>query len=154
MRGTAIDLRGFDGLRIEATGARLVFRGFTQALAVTECCAPGLFGCTIDWERPPFSQGEIVTVSANGRTATVRVDPEFPVDGSEAVSALATYDRESRLMARHGLDAYDVVRSIALVGAQVLRLDFKRSLPLRPGDTVVLRHAVYPEFAVTRHTCS
>ena len=152
--GVAVSVAGFEDLVIEGAGARLVFAGRARPFVFVGCRAPAVRGVAVDWERAPFSQGEVVGVGAGGMTAEVRVDPEFPVDGSEAVAALGTYDRGTGLTARGGLDAYDAVGSVALVGAQRLRLGFTRPLALRPGDTVVMRHATYAASAFSFAWCS
>ena len=148
-QGTVVSATGFKDLAIEGKNARLLFQGRARPFVFSGCQAPAVRGLTIDWERPPFSQGDIVSVGNAGRLADIRIDAEFPVDGSETVSALATYDREKRLMARGGIDAYDIVERVTLASAQLLRLAFKRSLPLRVGDTVVLRHAIYAASALS-----
>jgi parallel beta helix pectate lyase-like protein len=139
----AFTLDGIHDLTINGSGAKLVFAGKTHPFFIKDCASPLVRGLSIDWGRPPFSQGEVIAVAADARSADVRIDPEFPVDGSETVQAIATYDRNTRLMAVKGLDAYNVVAEVSLVGTQLLRLSFTRPLPLKPGDTVVLRHQVH-----------
>lgn len=152
--GVAVSVEGFEDLAIEGDGARLVFAGLRRPFAFSGCRAPAVRGLALDWERPPFSQGEVVAVGDGGRAAEVRVDPQFPVDGSEPVAALGTYDRGTGLVARGGVDAYGAVERVALAGAQRLALEFNRPLPLRPGDTVVLRHALYAASALSFARCA
>ena len=139
----AFILDGIGDLTVNGSGAKLVFDGKTHPFFIKNCTSPLVRGLSIDWGRPPFSQGDIIAVAADARSADVRIDPEFPVDGAETVQAIATYDRNTRLMAVKGLDAYNVVAKVSLVGRQLLRLSFTRPLPLKPGDTVVLRHQVH-----------
>src|SRR6185312_7140080 len=117
------------------------------------CQAPVLRGVTIDWQRPPFSQGEIVSVDTNGHLADIRIDPEFPVDGSEQIRAIATYDRRLGLLLRDGVDAYGVVQSSSAITSRILRVQFTRFIPLQPGQTVVLRHEIYGANAATFARC-
>jgi hypothetical protein len=138
----AISLSGIDDLTISAEGATFLFEGAARPILAQKCRRLQLRGFSIDWVRPPFSQGEVTAVSSDFLTADIRIDPEFPVDGSEGFSALGTYDRGSRLVARRGLDAYGATSSVSMIGEQLLRLNFKRQLRLSAGDTVVLRHAV------------
>lgn len=151
-QGAVASINGIENLTIEGAGARLLFNGVAKPFVFTGCQAPTVRGLTIDWQRPPFSQGEVVAVGQ--ATADIQIDPAFPVDGSEVVRALGTYERVTGLTARAGLDAYDVVKDVALIGAQRLRLGFTRPLPLRPGDTVVLRHALYSANALAFAGCS
>jgi hypothetical protein len=151
--GVAVEVTGFENLVIDGSGARLLFKGRARPFVFTDCQAPVVRGLTLDWERPPFSQAEVVSVGAAGRAAEVRIDPEFPVDGSETIGALGTYDRRTGLMARGGVDAYKIVERVTLVGPQRLGLAFTRPLPLRPGDTVVLRHELYAATAFSFARC-
>ena len=51
------------------------------------------------------------------------------------------------------IDAYDVVQDLAVISSQLLRVQFRRFLPLRPGQTVVLRHEIYGVNAATFARC-
>jgi hypothetical protein len=143
--GTDVALRidGVEKLTVDGRGALLNLQGKTFPAIFSNC--DGLFvrGLTIDWPRPPFSQGEIVSISPGGWAVDVKIDDEFPVDGSEKVEAISTHERGSVRMTRRGLDVYRMVETVTLVGPQRLRLTLKRPLPLHLGDVVVVRHQVY-----------
>jgi hypothetical protein len=150
----AFVLDGVQDLTIEGPAAKLVFNGKTRPFFIQNCASTLVHGLSIDWGRPPFSQGDVIAVAADARSADVRIDSEFPVDGSEIVQAIATYDRGARLMAIKGLDAYNVVANVSLVGTQVLRLNLTRPLPLKAGDTVVLRHQVHAANVFFLYNCT
>ena len=152
--GIAVEVNGRANIAIEGPGATLVCRGTTRPFVFRNCTAPALRGLTVDWDRPPFSQGEVVSVSPDLRSVDVRVDAAFPVDGSEKVPALQTMEPGTRLTARHGIDAYDAVSGVQLVADQILRLTLSRPLRLRPGDTVVLRHKVYEGHVIAFSRCT
>ena len=152
--GPAVAIDGIDDLTIEGDGALLTFQGTAKPFVIHGCKAPAFRGFAIDWVRPPFSQGVVLSVGAGNLSAEIAIDAGFPVDGSETVGALATYERSTGLMARGGLDAYDVVEGVTLVAPQRLRLAFKRLIPLHVGDTVVLRHALYGSNALSFSRCS
>jgi hypothetical protein len=152
--GIALALRGVDDLTVEGAGATLLFDDAAQPISLQQCDTPTLRGFTIDWARPPFSQGEVIRVGADRRSADIRIDAEFPVTGTETVETLATYDRDSGLMATNGVDAYDIADGVSLAESQVLRIRFKRPLPLAPGHTAVLRHKVYGVVGIAIHNCS
>ncbi len=151
--GVAMRIEGVDDFVLDGTGAHFLFQGKTQPIVLVNCRHPAVHGFSIDWPRPPFSQGEVIALDAPARTVDIRIDPEFPVDGSEPVQTLATYDREAGLMALGGVDAYGVAKGVSLIGHQVLRLELTRILPLKPGDTVVLRHQVYSSVGIALHRC-
>jgi hypothetical protein len=139
----ALKIDAVEKLTVDGRGATLNLQGRTFPAAFSNC--DGLFvrGLTIDWPRPPFSQGEIVSISPGGWAVEVRIDDEFPVDGSEKVEAISTHERGSVRMTMRGVDVYRVVETVTLVGRQRLRLILKRPLPLHLGDIVVVRHQVY-----------
>jgi hypothetical protein len=149
-----MDVRGIEHFELRGRGATFLFEGTPGPIKIVNCPGALLQGFTIDWKRPPFSQGEVIEVEPTGTVALVLVDPEHPVDGSEHIKALATYDREKNIMAVNGIDAGDVVGKIARVGDQRLRLEFKRPLSLRTGDTLVMRHEVYAANGITIDHCS
>lgn len=136
----AIDISNIENFFLDAVGCTFLFNNSSIPIALTKCANARLSGFTIDWQRPPFTQAEVVAIDP--MSADVRTDPGFPVDGSESFNALGTYDRAIGQMAVGGIDAYHVVDRAELVGDQLLRLTFNRRLPLRRGDTVVLRHNV------------
>jgi hypothetical protein len=152
--GVIIDLDGINHLTLEGVGATLLLNGLAAPFVIQQCHGLTIRGFTVDWPRPPFSQGDVISVAPDRRSVDVRIDREFPVTGTEKVEALATFDREHRVMALGAIDAYNVTQSVSLVSQQVLRLQLNRPLPLNPGDTTVLRHKVYGVDVVRLQTCS
>jgi hypothetical protein len=152
--GAAIQVSGRDNVTIEGFGATLMFVGVTRPFVFDSCSAPTVQGITIDWERPPFSQGEVIAVAANGRMAEVRLDAAFHVDGSESIEAFQTMEPGTFLMARKGLDIFGSVESSELIAAQTLRLSFARPVMLRNGDAVILRHKVGEAHLITFSRCN
>jgi hypothetical protein len=73
-----MDFRGYEGLEIFGNGAELSFAGATQPLRLTDCKDLEVHDITVDWTRPPFSQGIIRAVG--DRSVTVAVDAAYPVD--------------------------------------------------------------------------
>jgi hypothetical protein len=152
--GYAIALRDFERLTVDASGATFLFEGSTSPILLTRCTAPALKGFTIDFDRPPFSQGDVLSVAPDARTFDVRIDPGFPVDGSEPILTIGTYDRGAVLNARNGIDAYGIGRSNTLIGQQTLRISTRYALPrLKPGDVVVMRHSIYDNHSIVMNAC-
>jgi hypothetical protein len=142
--GVAMLFDDMDHVTVEGDGATLLFNGTVAPLLMRRCRAPLLKGLTFDWERPPFSQGEVTNIGPGGYAVTLRIDAEFPVDGTEQILQLGTYDRRTRAMTRHGIDVGGAVAHVSLIGSQLLRLTFKRAMPFKVGDTVVARHGNGP----------
>ncbi len=152
--GYAITLQDFERLTVDASGATFLFEGSTSPILLARCILPVLKGFTIDFERPPFSQGDVLAVAPDARTFDVRIDPDFPVNGTEPIQALGTYDRAAVLNARNGVDAYGIGKSSTLIGLQTLRISTNYALPrLKPGDVVVLRHNVYGNHSIAMSGC-
>jgi hypothetical protein len=138
-----LKINGIEKLIIDGPGAVLNFEQKTRPAMIVSCDGLAVRGLTVDWPRPPFSQGEVVSTDQGGRAADIKIDDEFPVDGSEKVEAITTHERGTVRMTVRGIDAYDVVENVKLIEHQRLRLMLKRPLPLHLGDVVVLRHQVY-----------
>ena len=81
---------------LEGDQAKLFFAGTTAAMLFRNCKALTIRGLTIDWERPPFWQGEVIGVGVGNTALTVRIDREFPVDESETITEIGAYDRDAR----------------------------------------------------------
>lgn len=143
--------RKIDGLVIEGENAVLLLTGNTPAFFFDSCTGISVSGITVDWPRPPFSQGIIQQVEA--REFTVEVDSHFPVTGKEPINTIGEYDPDLRLPSRNGVDQYYGVKSIALADTQVLRIEMEHPIALHKGATVVLRHPVYGASVFVMHQC-
>lgn len=140
-----------DGLVIEGEGAVLLLTGNTPAFFFDNCSGITVSGITVDWPRPPFSQGIVQQVE--GREFRVEVDPHFPVTGKEPINTVGEYDPDPRLPSRNGVDQYYGVKSISLGATQVLRIEMEHPIALHKGATVVLRHPVYGASVFVMHQC-
>jgi hypothetical protein len=150
----AIQIFGVEELTIIADQATLLFSQVAFPIVLQSCRNARLHGFSVDWNRPPFSQAEVIAVAPDGMSAVLRFEPEFPVDGTESFHAIGTYDRESQAIVAGGVDAYHVVRDTFLIADQTLRIRLTGRLPLHPGDMVVLRHDT-PTYAhaITMNNC-
>jgi hypothetical protein len=148
--GVAMLFDDMDHVTIEGEAATLLFNGAAAPLLMRRCRAPSIKGLTFDWERPPFSQGEITDVGPGGYALTLRIDPDFPVNGTEKIRQLGTYDRRTRAMTWHGIDDGGSVAQVSLTGSQLLHITLKRPVPFKAGDTVVARHGGGPHVVELR----
>lgn len=140
-----------NGLQIEGEGATLLLTGNTPGFFFEDCSRMTVSGITVDWPRPPFSQGIVQQVE--DREFTVQVDPQFPVSGNELINTIGEYDPDLRLPSRNGVDQYYGVKSISLVAAQLLRIEMEHTIALHKGATVVLRHPVYGANVFAMNRC-
>lgn len=138
----AIFVNGFQNLTIAGPGAELFFEGLTAPFLFDDCSSLTVKDIAIDWDRPPFLQGEVIATAE--RSFDVRMDSGFPVEGGEPVQAYQDFDPETRLPVARGIDQYYAVLSTELVGDQVLRLHLKDwgQIPA-VGSLAVLRTQVY-----------
>lgn len=130
-----------DDLVIEGEGAILLLTGNTPAFFFDNCSRITVSGITVEWPRPPFSQGIIQQVA--NREFTVKIDPRYPVTGKEPIKTVGEYDPDLRLPMRDGVDQYYGIRSVSLVAEQTLRIEMEHPIALHRSATVVLRHPVY-----------
>ncbi len=152
--GVALSFVGLKDVDIEAEGAEFSFRGIVRPLMFRQCHGVRVHGLTISWARPPFSQGDVDDVAADGKSATIKLDQTTPMDGWTRVEAIGEYDRDSGLISRHGFDVYNAVEAVIPIDSRHVRLRFRRPISIpRPG-AVVLRHAIYEAHAIDCRDCS
>ncbi len=149
-----LSLEGFERLTVDGCGSELIFNGMVTPFHVEKSSGVTLKRFSIDWERPPFSQGKATLVEGN--VIEIEVDPAYPVGPEDKIYAMMDYDAASGLPIG-SLDIFgSAFKSAELVRPQTYRLVFgerksipshdeavKTSLANLKGRTVVLRH--YPE---------
>lgn len=140
-----------DGLRIRGPGAELMMSGTGGIFTFAECQNIVVEGLTVDWERPPFSQGTVIATASN--YFDVEIEKKFPVKGGEPVGAFMSYHPDTRLPDGLGMDVYDAVERTELLRPQVLRVRLKRNIPVPVGTLLVLRHQVYGPGVFRFHRC-
>jgi parallel beta-helix repeat protein len=140
-RAVSMVFENFDGLTIEGKGAELSFNGLTGAFLFQDCRNVTLRHLRIDWKRPPFSQGTVIATGE--KHFDIEVQEAYPVSGGEAVQAAMSYDTETGLPAKNGIDIYHQFEKTELIAPRTLRVHQKRELPIREGMLLVLRHQVY-----------
>lgn len=141
-----------DNLTVEGRGAELILSGHSRVFAFTECNNVAVRGFTIDWERPPFSEGTVIATAP--RHFDVKVLDNYPVKGGEPVGAFMTYHSDTRLPDGSDLDVYNSVTKTELVSPQVLRVHLNHDIAVPTGKLLLLRHQVYAGGALAFHRCS
>ena len=149
---TSMTLDRYRNFTIIADGATWMFHGLVRPMTVGWCERIAIRGVTIDYERPPFSIGEVV--ESRKKYFDVTVFDAYPVRGGEPVQAFMDYDPETNLPRRGCVDVYHSVKKTELVEPQRLRVHLKRNVKMKTGAWVVLRHQVYQYNAFMFVDCS
>ena len=152
--GVCLAFDGLSDIAIEAEEAEFVFRGLARPFSFRNCHNVRFAGLTIRWARPPFSQGDVAEVTSDHLSAVIALDDITPADGWTKVEAIGEYERASGLIARRGLDVFDVVTRVEPIDQHHVRLHFGRPVSLTPTETLVLRHALYEAHAINMRGCS
>ena len=134
-------LTNLDGLVIRGEGAELMMSGNSAVFAFKECKNITLEGVSVDWERPPFSQGTVIATAPDH--FDVQIESAFLVQGGEPVAAFMDYDPVTRLPLGANFDVGDAVERTELISPQVLRIHLKQNILVPVGTLLVLRHHVY-----------
>lgn len=151
--GTIMDIKNIERLVVDGTGATFMYEGITHVMRVSNCEQPLIHGFTIDSDRPPFSQGQVLAVSHGGRACAIKIDPEFPVTGHEQIQAIGTSSRTA-LFRTKDFDGFYPVKSVSLMDSQVLHLDFRYPQTwLKVGQTLVLRYTMYDGMGISVGNC-
>ncbi|HOA74256.1 MAG TPA: right-handed parallel beta-helix repeat-containing protein [Phycisphaerae bacterium] len=150
-RNALLPVSHMKGLVVEGRGAELILSGVGRVFAFGECQDITVRGLTLDWERPPFSEGTVVATAP--RHFDIRVLDSYPVQGGEPVGAFMTYHPDTRLPDGRDLDVYHSVERTELVAPQVLRVHLNREISVPVGKLLLLRHQVYAGGAFAFHRC-
>ena len=151
--GVAVSLSQLKNVTIDGNGAFFKFRGLCRPFYFRECSNVCIQNLTIDWVRPPFSQGDVVNLANGGKSIEVLLDAITPLDGWDRVQAIGGYERDSGLLSRTRIDAYGVVSSIKPLDQHRVVLNCQHPLEISPGQTLALRHYVYDAHALSFHKC-
>jgi hypothetical protein len=150
-----MNFRGYEGLEIFGNGAELSFAGATQPLRLTDCKDLEVHDITVDWTRPPFSQGIVRAVcdrSVGDGSVTVVVDPAYPVDGTERVQALHGFEGHGKTPITSGVNVYNV-GAVQSKGSQTLEIALAERAPFKVGDSIVLLHPASDTAALRLEGC-
>jgi hypothetical protein len=149
--GTILSFTSYQQLTVEGNGSLLKFNGNAQPFLFADCTDLQFADLRIDWQDPPFSQGQVQNVA--GSQIDIALDSDFRSDSIDKVEAIGQYARATKLPAPKGIDSYYNVASIHQINPQLVRLTLKKPLPLTPGMYLVLRHRVYGSNAVVLRKC-
>lgn len=142
-----------NGLEVDGQGAVLLFADKANPFSFMRCVDLTIKNLTVDWVRPPFSQG---TITAAGEDfLEVQVEEAYPIDKTVKIAAFMDFDPATRLPVAN-MDVFgSAITKTELVAPQKLRLTLRKSadpeknahfakyLPASVGKLLVLRHEVY-----------
>ena len=151
-RSALFPVSNVNGLTIDGQGAELMMTGKAAVFFFSECQNIAVKGLTVDWERPPFSQGTVIASTPD--SFDIQIEDNFSVEGEEPVGAFLSYDPVTRLPGGGNLDVYGGVERTELVSPQVLRVYLNRRIPVPAGTLLVLRHEVYGSNILRFDRCS
>ena len=125
-----------ENLVLDGQGSTWMMHGLLSPVSIWNCKHVRLKNFSIDWERPLFSVGTVL--SHEGDEVVVRIDDDFPVKGGEPIWALMDYDRIAR---RFGLIwKYRNMSALELIAPQTVRFRAQLRETLKAGSALTLRH--------------
>ena len=86
---------------IIADGVEMVCTQTTRALSIINCSNFSIRGLTIDYDPLPFTQGRIISISADKRTHTVELTQGYPTSDKITGSKYQVYDPTTYEMATY-----------------------------------------------------
>jgi hypothetical protein len=140
-RGVVLSFDGFEEIEIDGGGSTFYFEGFVTPFSIRNTQRPYLHDFSIDWRRPPFSQGEII---AREQTTTidVRMDDDFSIGpGGTPVVAVRTFDRSNGRPTFQAPTIHPIRDRTTLVAPRTIRLEYPAAVSEQVGNRVVLTHS-------------
>lgn len=123
-------------LTIDGNGTTLLFSGLIRPFELDGCRRITLKNLTIDWERPPFSCGRVLSSDGNG--IRVRLDDGYPLRGGEPVVSYQDFDPAgTRPGGRCIFEGADNVLSLS---EEEVLLRGPESAFFAPGSGILFRH--------------
>ena len=148
----AIEINNCQGLTIDGQGSELIFTGLTIPFYIENSQNVSLKNLSIDWDRPPFSQGTVISASEN--ELIIALDPRFSLPPGMEVYGIMDFDASSE----KGIASFDLfhslIRKIEYQDPLTIKVSMakkafdvpghseviSKALAGLPGKTVVLRH--------------
>lgn len=150
-QGPLFPAKDLQNTTIDGGGSTFMFHSYNVgAFHLSHCTNITLRNFAIDYARPPFSMGKII--SAEGKSFDIEIDKLYPVEGNEGGGAFLIWDPEKKHPMAGGVEYYGAI-STKLVSPGVLKLTLDREMKLTPGQLVLLRHRVYGATGIYASAC-
>ncbi len=123
-------------ITIDGNGAEIVFSGLVNAFDFSNCENLTVKNISIDWSRPLFSVGTIISSDKDGIIA--EVDPEYPIAGGEPVVSYQDFDPVLKRPGGHCI--FENAENVKLLesGNVLLRGPEAETFPV--GNKIIFRH--------------
>jgi hypothetical protein len=132
----ALDFTGADHLTINAQGAELRIDGWMEPVSLQQCHNVTLNGLTIDYKRPPNSEGKIIAIGDG--TVDVQFESWCPVNEQTPFLRMMVYDDKTECFGGGGVGS----QGQQLIAPQTLRFKM-RSKDCQVGRTLVGWHGFH-----------
>lgn len=156
-----LQLQGVPAITLDFQGATLLFHGLIQPFSFDQCGEVHISNVIIDWDRPLFSQGKIVSAAAD--YLDIQMQSEFPVHAGVPMAAMIDYMPGSAYPLKGSIDWFHFAEETIELSPQLLRLKLKPPYQRanRPhsaafpavGMHVALRHIMNYKAALLFHQC-
>lgn len=132
-----LSLRGLNDLQIVADGVEMICTETTRALTITRCTNLTLRGLVIDYDPLPFTQGQIIGLSADKKVHEIELFAGYPPAGSARNFKYEIFRPDTRTLRCE--DRYP--SQVEAVGSRRLRVHVsggRASDPEQVGDLIVI----------------
>ena len=135
-KNVAMTLRDLKNVTIDGQGAVLSFSGLIQPFSFENCRYLHIRNLRIDWTRPPFSTGSVLSSDENG--LLIKVDPEYPIQGGEPVVSYQDYDIDRQRPG--GYCVFSDVENLSCPVSQIALVQGPETADIAAGKRIILRH--------------
>lgn len=125
-----------ENIIIDGHGETIIFKGLIQPFEFIGCKNIVIKNLTIDWERPGFTEGEIVGVDPN--ELIIKVDEGYCLQGNEPVWAMQDYDVVKNRLGYNCL--FRSMSNIEKLDEGLVKVKYKGDEVFNLGDKIILRH--------------
>lgn len=123
-------------LKVIGHQSTLIFDGLIAPFTFINCHNVYVEGLTIDWKRPPFTIGKIVSV--NNKTVSIKLHEDFSIEGGEPIWALMDHDPYRKRFGKAW--QFRNMSSVRKLSDDFFEFDTDAYSELVIGHDIVLRH--------------
>lgn len=132
----AFELKGLKRVEIDGQNSKLIFSGLIQPFEIINCENLTLKNFSIDWERPPYSEGKIKEVLEE--SVIVEIFDEYTLFGGEPVWSFHNYNIQNRRFGE--ICPYRDMSNLRHISNNIFEFKYKDAKKLFAGEGIVIRH--------------
>jgi len=139
-----LDLSNLNEIEIDASGSTFIFESdYKSGIAFVNCNKTIFRNATLENQTPPFSQGNIIAISPDGRIIDVKVHDGYPMTIQDGYNTpvLNFFDPITRKLKKNARLSH--IESVKQIGPGVLRFHLRKNdvnlSVVAPGDMTVWR---------------